>query len=52
MPMVALFVIIPFYLYIGDALIPGRTLHVPELTLDRMVTALMPAAAAPGESSS
>ena len=34
LPMVALFSIIPLYLYIG-ALVQGRTLHVPELALDR-----------------
>jgi hypothetical protein len=33
-PMVALFAIIPFYLFIGGAM-PGRTLHAPELALDR-----------------
>lgn len=37
-PMIALAAIIPFYLYIGAVLIPGRTLHLPELALDRMVT--------------
>lgn len=37
-PMVALFMIIPFYMIIGWDFIPGRTLHVPELALDRMVT--------------
>lgn len=37
LPMVALFAIIPFYLYIGDVLLQGRTLHVPEIALDRMV---------------
>lgn len=34
-PMVALFSIIPFYLYIGS-LIQDRTLHMPELALDRI----------------
>lgn len=33
-PMVALFAIIPLYLYIGS-LMPGRILHAPELALDR-----------------
>ena len=37
-PMVALFMIIPFYLVIGWEFMPGRTLHVPELALDRMAT--------------
>lgn len=36
-PMVVLFSIIPVYLYIGHAWIPGRTLHIPELALDRLV---------------
>lgn len=36
LPMVALFAIIPFYLYIG-ALVEGRILHVPELALDRAI---------------
>jgi membrane-associated phospholipid phosphatase len=35
--MVALFAIIPFYLFIGHALIPGRAVHVPEVALDRVV---------------
>ena len=34
-PMVLLFSIVPVYLYIGHALIPGRELHMPELALDR-----------------
>jgi membrane-associated phospholipid phosphatase len=36
-PMVVLFAIIPVYIFIGEALMPGRTLHVPELALDRVV---------------
>lgn len=35
-PMVALFSLIPFYLYIGE-LVRSRTLHVPELALDRAI---------------
>lgn len=35
-PMVALFSLIPFYLYIGE-LVRDRTLHVPELALDRAI---------------
>ena len=35
-PMVALFAIIPFYLFIGGELLPGRTLYAPELGLDAM----------------
>jgi len=35
-PMVALFAIIPIYLYIG-VLVHGGIVHVPELALDRMV---------------
>ena len=38
-PMVTLFAIIPFYLVIG-AYIPGRTVHVPELALDRALPVL------------
>jgi membrane-associated phospholipid phosphatase len=34
LPMVALFAIVPFYLYIGS-LVEGRILHAPELALDR-----------------
>jgi membrane-associated phospholipid phosphatase len=40
-PMVALFAIIPFYLFIGGAM-PGRTLHAPELALDRALPLLAP----------
>ena len=40
-PMVTLFAIIPFYLVIG-AYIPGRTVHVPEVALDRALP-LLPA---------
>lgn len=35
-PMVLLFALIPFYLFIGD-LFPDRPLHVPELALDRAI---------------
>jgi membrane-associated phospholipid phosphatase len=35
-PMVALFALIPFYLYIGE-LVRGGPLHVPELALDRAI---------------
>src|SRR5207247_2452538 len=35
-PMVLLISLVPFYIFIG-ALMPGRTLHVPELALDRVV---------------
>jgi len=35
-PMVALFAIIPVYLYIG-AMVHGRIVHVPELALDRAI---------------
>ena len=34
-PMIALAVTIPWYLVIGYAIIPGRTLHTPEIALDR-----------------
>jgi membrane-associated phospholipid phosphatase len=37
LPMIALAAIIPLYLVIG-ALVPGRTLHVPEVALDRAMT--------------
>lgn len=37
LPMVALFSLIPFYLVIGEALIPGRNVHVPEIGLDRLI---------------
>ena len=36
LPMVALFALIPFYIVIGHA-IPGRTVHVPEVFLDRVI---------------
>lgn len=36
MPMVLLVLIVPFYIFIGEFM-PGRTLHVPELPLDRLV---------------
>jgi membrane-associated phospholipid phosphatase len=35
--MVLLVSMVPFYIFIGDVLMPGRTLHVPELALDRAV---------------
>lgn len=35
-PMVLLFAIVPFYIFIGD-LFPDRPLHVPELALDRAI---------------
>jgi membrane-associated phospholipid phosphatase len=35
-PMVALFALIPFYIVIGHS-IPGRTVHVPEVFLDRLI---------------
>lgn len=34
-PMVTLFMLLPMYLVIGEALVPGRALHVPEIALDR-----------------
>lgn len=40
-PMVTLFALVPFYLYIGE-LVRGRTLHVPELALDHAIP-LVPA---------
>lgn len=36
-PMVVLFSIIPFYIFIGAEWIPGRALHVPDLALNRVV---------------
>jgi membrane-associated phospholipid phosphatase len=36
LPMVVLVVLVPFYIFIA-ALMPGRTLHIPELALDRVV---------------
>jgi membrane-associated phospholipid phosphatase len=42
LPMVALAAIIPLYLVIGAVVVPGRTLHVPEIALDRAM-ALSPA---------
>jgi membrane-associated phospholipid phosphatase len=36
MPMVVLVSLVPFYIFIAQ-LMPGRTLHVPELALDRVV---------------
>lgn len=41
MPMVTLFALIPFYLYIGE-LVRGRTLHVPGIALDQAIP-LVPA---------
>ncbi len=35
-PMVVLVSLVPFYIFIAE-LMPGRTLHVPELALDRVV---------------
>lgn len=35
-PMVVLVLLVPFYIFIPE-LMPGRTLHVPELALDRVV---------------
>lgn len=37
LPMVALFAIVPVYLYIGELVQHGEVIHVPELALDRMV---------------
>jgi membrane-associated phospholipid phosphatase len=34
LPMVALVMLVPFYIVIGESM-PGRTMHVPALTLDR-----------------
>ncbi len=34
-PMVVLFALIPMYLVVGGAVATGRTLHVPEIALDR-----------------
>lgn len=36
-PMVLLFAIIPVYLFIGHALIPGRELHVPAIAWDEAI---------------
>lgn len=36
-PMAVLVLLVPFYIVIGTFVTPGRTLHVPELTLDRTV---------------
>ena len=36
-PMVVLVLLVPFYIVIGELMTPGRTLHVPELALDRVV---------------
>jgi membrane-associated phospholipid phosphatase len=38
LPMIALFAIVPLYLVIGEAVVPGRALHVPEIALDRAMT--------------
>lgn len=35
-PMVVLVLLVPFYIFIAE-LMPGRTLHVPELALDRVI---------------
>jgi membrane-associated phospholipid phosphatase len=35
--MVALFALVPCYIVIGQYLIPGRTVHVPEVYLDRLI---------------
>jgi membrane-associated phospholipid phosphatase len=37
LPMVLLFAIIPLYIVIGDYLVPGRAVHVPEIALDRAI---------------
>ena len=37
LPMIVLFAIVPFYLVIGEVLIPGRTLHAPAIALDAMM---------------
>ena len=36
-PLVVLMLLVPFYIFIGALMMPGRTLHVPELALDRVV---------------
>lgn len=36
LPMVVLVLLVPFYIFIAE-MMPGRTLHVPELALDRAV---------------
>lgn len=36
-PTVVLMLVVPFYVVIGDLIVPGRTLHIPELALDRLV---------------
>ena len=36
-PMVVLALLVPFYIVIGEILTPGRTLHDPALSLDRVV---------------
>ena len=36
-PMVVLVLLVPFYLYIAEMAREERTLHVPELALDRVV---------------
>jgi membrane-associated phospholipid phosphatase len=35
-PMVVLVMLVPFYIFIGE-LMPGRTMHVPELAFDRAI---------------
>ena len=35
--MVALLALVPCYIFIGQHLIPGRTVHVPEVYLDRLI---------------
>jgi membrane-associated phospholipid phosphatase len=35
-PMVALLVLVPFYIFIGE-MMPGRAVHVPEIALDRLI---------------
>jgi membrane-associated phospholipid phosphatase len=37
LPMVALVLLVPFYVFIPVLLLPGRVLHTPELPLDRLV---------------
>ena len=36
-PMAALFLLVPCYIFIGDLITPFRTLHAPELPLDRLM---------------
>jgi membrane-associated phospholipid phosphatase len=40
--MVVLFAIVPLYIFIGENAIPGRTVHAPEIALDRALPLVAP----------